>query len=314
MPSFEYWEPTELKARLNDLNSISFTVSGVNTIITAITGNTGAQNFAKSGLNKILNSINFLNADPKRKSSGLSDSTKSYKKIINGIVKRLKVVETESSVLETRNNPNKIADRTALLNIDPNTLTDGETKYVANEDIFYSFNRSNTSGFSPATDATTSPGTWNMVLNNQVKVSLTTAQLKTAYSVPIDAGIAAPGAGKAIIVTSLAVDYTVGLVDSGEEGLQPDPFNFTKGNIRLQISGASSTGSGTQAATDDPGGGNGILKYNNFGNKFQLGTQNLGASTSNIFPNRILHITTDSDATSGSGSAIVYFTYYLLDL
>ena len=313
MPSFEYWEPTELKAILNDLNSISFTVSGVNTIITAITGNTVAQNFAKSGLNKILNSINFLNADPKRKSVGLSDSTKSYKKIIDGIVERLKVVETESSALETRNNPNNIADRTALLNIDPNTLTDGETKYVANEDIFYSFNRGNTSGFSPATDATTSPGTWNMILNNQVKVSLTTAQLKTAYSVPIDAGIPAPGAGKAIVVTSLAVDYTVGLV-AGEGGLVPDPFDYTKGNIRLQTSGATNTGSGSQYATDDPGGGDGILKYNDFGNKFQLGTQNLGASTSNIFPNRILHIITDSDASSGSGSAIVYFTYYLLDL
>ena len=151
-----------------------------------------------------------------------------------------------------------------------------------------------------------------LLSQTQVKVSLTTAQLKTAYSVPIDAGIAAPGAGKAIIVTSLAVDYTVGV--DGEEPGAPDPFNFTKGNIRLQISGATSTGSGTQYATDDPGGGTGILNNTEFLPNMFIQGGNIGASTPSIFPNRILHITTDSDATSGSGSAIVYFTYYLLDI
>jgi hypothetical protein len=200
------------------------------------------------------------------------------------------------------------------------TATTSDTVYVPNLNLCEfggTLYTSSISGCSPITigEANFPQGiTVNdlpLLSQTQVKVSLTTAQLKTAYSVPIDAGIAAPGAGKAIIVTSLAVDYTVGVDGEGE----PDPFNFTKGNIRLQISGATSGGSGTQYATDDPGGGTGILNTTAFlPNMFIQGNQNLGASTPSIFPNRILHITTDSDATSGSGSAIVYITYYLLNI
>ena len=198
------------------------------------------------------------------------------------------------------------------------TGTTNDTVYVPNLDLCEfsgTLYTSSISGCSPITigEANFPQGiTVNdlpLLSQTQVKVSLTTAQLKDAYSVPIDAGIAAPGAGKAIIVTSLAVDYTVGV---NEEG--PDPFNFTRGNIRLQISGASSTGSGSQYATDDPGGGTGILNTTAFLPNMFIQGGNIGASTPSIFPNRILHITTDSDATSGTGSAIVYFTYYLLNI
>jgi len=209
-------------------------------------------------------------------------------------------------------------DRSVILGGQNITGTTDDTVYVPNLNLCEfggTLYTSSISGCSPITigEANFPQGiTVNdlpLLSQTQVKVSLTTAQLKTAYSVPIDAGIAAPGAGKAIIVTSLAVDYTVGV---GGEG--PDPFNFTRGNIRLQISGASSTGSGSQYATDDPGGGTGILNTTAFLPNMFIQGGNIGASTPSIFPNRILHITTDSDATLGSGSAIVYFTYYLLDI
>lgn len=148
-----------------------------------------------------------------------------------------------------------------------------------------------------------------LLVQTQVKVSLTTAQLKTAYSIPIDAGIAAPGAGKAIIVTSLAVNLTIGMVEDEESGeMVPDPFNFTKGTLRLQLSGATPNGAGAQYASGA------ILNNTEFlPNMFVNGNPVL-PSTPSIFPNSILHITTDSNATLGTGSAVVYITYFIMDI
>lgn len=179
-----YWEPTELQNRVNDLNVISFTVSSIETIITAITGTTTDEVFTRTELNKVLDTVKFLNEQPKHNRDLYE---KEFNSIIRNLVNKLEIVKSESIILEGLNDPNKVNNRTTLLNIDPNSLKDGETRYVEDEDTFYAFNRDVTTGFVPVTTETSSPGTWDVVTSDDVNplfnsISGTTVSGETIYS------------------------------------------------------------------------------------------------------------------------------------
>jgi hypothetical protein len=121
-----------------------------------------------------------------------------------------------------------------------------------------------------------------------IKVSLTAAQIKTLSSVPVDSGIPLPGIGKAIFVTSAAINYT---------------YNSTifDGFSQLELGNFDRTGA--QYIW------NGLDSQNVFSPMIPS-----DASGNPIAANTLLYISNNGDSVAGDGTMDIYINYIIISL
>lgn len=124
-----------------------------------------------------------------------------------------------------------------------------------------------------------------------ISVSLTAAQIKTAFSVPIDSGIPLPSATQAIEVVSGSTKYTFGTVafDFGMItvfGLKTDTANDYQMNAPT-ISGLT----------------NSFAKL-----------EEVNATDIQLVVNKKLMITAYTDSATGDGTAIIYILYRIIQI
>lgn len=125
------------------------------------------------------------------------------------------------------------------------------------------------------------------------KVTLTSAQLSTGNSVPIDSGLPLPGEGKAYeLVSGTTFVYPGSTPFAGNTSVRlgidtADTTQMTSGTILNSTSNASS----------------------------RMGiTTNNSDNTNQAVENKKIYVTSSADHVSGNGSVVIYFTYRIIDL
>lgn len=127
-------------------------------------------------------------------------------------------------------------------------------------------------------------------LFSSITVHLTSAQIKTLNSIPVDTGIPNPGLGKAIDVISADVKYTFGTIAFTSNFLvivaNTIPANQFQLSCQCLITGFSTF------------------------SKFQEAPVLLD----NLRENQTINLSSDSDSLVGDGTAIVYIIYRVITI